>query len=108
MVKYNNYSKKFKQEAFEEPVEMIEAEPVEIIEAEPVEVESVIEPKVGIVTDCFKLNVREAPSIESDVVCVLNLATEVRVYEDESTEDFYKISTATSKEGYCMKKFIAI
>lgn len=102
MAKYNNYNKNFKQEAFEEPVE------VETVEPEAVEVEAVIEPKVGIVTDCFKLNVREAPSIESDVICVLNLATEVRVYEDESTEDFYKISTATSKEGYCMKKFIAI
>ena len=64
--------------------------------------------KIGIVTNCKKLNVREKPTVEAPVVCEIVCQTELMIDEKESTEEFYKVCTAAGIEGFCMKKFIAI
>lgn len=87
----------------EEPV--VEQIPVE----EPVVEEVIVaETKRGVITDCAKLNVRSEPSREADVVCIIDATTDLVIYEEESTEDFYKVCTASGAEGFCMKKFIKI
>jgi len=64
--------------------------------------------KIGIVTGCKRLNVREKPTVEAPVVCEIVCQTELMIDEKESTEEFYKVCTAAGIEGFCMKKFIAI
>ena len=81
--------------------EFIKEETILDIEAKP-------EPTIGSVVDCIMLNVRKEPSIESEILCEISWSTELMVYEDESTDEFYKICTASGIEGYCMKKFISI
>ena len=97
--------------SFEEVIEP--AEPAEVVE--PIEVvepaiETVIEtvpaPKIGRVFGCTSLNVRKAPKTNATVICTINCHAEVEIDELESTDDFYKICTASGIEGYCMKKFI--
>lgn len=63
---------------------------------------------VGVVTDCLHVKVLDEAKADSDVITILPCLTEVMVDFSESTEDFYKIYTATSIEGYCMKKYIAV
>lgn len=77
----------------------------ESVNEENVEIANVID---GIVTDCAKLNVRQEPNVDSDIVTVINVGTRVIVDEDSSTDDFYKIVTASSVEGFCMKDYIEI
>lgn len=91
---YTRYSNKREKE-------FIKEEPILDIEAKP-------EPKIGSVVDCKMLNVRKEPSIESEVLCEISWSTELMIYEEESTDEFYKICTASGVEGYCMKKFISI
>ena len=91
---YTRYSNKREKE-------FINEEPILEIDAKP-------EPKIGSVVDCEMLNVRKEPSIESEVLCEISWYTELMVYEEESTDEFYKICTASGIEGYCMKKFISI
>lgn len=74
---------------------------------ETVEETPVVE-KHGVVVDCFRLNVRSAPSIDAEVVCEIDCSSDMIVYEEESTEEFYKVCTAAGIEGYCMKKFVTI
>lgn len=95
-----NYDKTESVEQVENPIEEtpIETEPVEPTKPEPIE---------GIV-NCEKLNVRSDATIDSDPVGVINRDSKVFIYEDESTEEFYKVCTATGLEGYCMKKFISV
>ena len=95
-----NYDKTETVEQVENPIEdtPIETEPVEPAKPEPVE------GTVG----CEKLYVRSDATIDSDPVGVINRDSKVFVYEDESTEEFYKVCTATGLEGYCMKKFISV
>ena len=62
----------------------------------------------GVVTECVRLNIRETPSADGDVVAVIDLLTEVVVDLEGSTDEFYKISTATGVKGFCMKKYIAL
>ncbi len=85
-------------------------EPVEIAEViEPIEVvEPVVEPspKIGRVFGCTSLNVRKAPKTNAVVICTINCHAEVEIDELESTDDFYKVFTASGVVGYCMKKFI--
>lgn len=93
--------------SFEEVVEPTDtaevAEPIEI--AEPA-IETAPAPKIGRVFGCTSLNVRKAPKTNAVVICTINCHAEVEIDELESTEDFYKICTASGIEGYCMKKFI--
>ena len=79
-------------------------EPVE----QKVETPVVPEPAKGVVVYCKKLNVREEPHIESDVLCVINNGDEVTVDIFETTEEFYKVCTEAGVEGFCMKKYIEV
>ena len=95
-----NYDKTETVEQVENPIDEtpIETEPVEPAKSEPVE------GTVG----CEKLYVRSDATVDSEPVGVINCDSKVFVYEDESTEEFYKVCTATGLEGYCMKKFISV
>lgn len=64
-------------------------------------------PLEGTVT-AAKLNVRKLPSSNAEVVTVINQNTPVLIDTEESTSDWYKVSTATGAVGYCMKKFITV
>lgn len=79
----------------------------EIVEVESVE-EVASEPKLGIVTDCILLNVREEPKSDANIICTIEALTEVEIDENNSTEEFYKIYTKAGIEGFCMKKFIVV
>lgn len=73
-----------------------------------VETPEVPEPIVGVVVNCKKLNVREEPHIEADVLCVIEAGCEVTVDIFETTEEFYKVCTEAGVEGFCMKKYIEV
>lgn len=60
----------------------------------------------GVVTNCSKLNVRSEPSLFADVVCVLDVATEIKIDVAQSHNEWFKICTAAGTEGYCMRKFV--
>ena len=63
------------------------------------------------VTGCTRLNVRKQPKKDAEVVCIITNENNVQVDLDNSTEDFYKISTSCNNvliEGYCMKQYITI
>lgn len=80
---------------------------------ENVEVNEVVEtpvestPVIGVVTDCDLLNVRNKPSVKSNVICTIKSGTEVEIDETKSSRDFYKVCSKDFN-GYCMKKFITI
>lgn len=116
MTNYNKMSKKHDKET-EEILEKIDeiipqaAEPVEEIVEESVpepEPEVIADPIEGIVVDCASLYVRSEPNIDSEPLGVIKRDTKVRIYESESTEDFYSVCTESGLEGFCMKKFISI
>lgn len=62
--------------------------------------------KIGNVVNCLRLNVRKEPNKDSEVLFSIPLKAEVMIEESASTEDFYKVYTASGIGGYCMKKFI--
>jgi len=62
----------------------------------------------GVVTDCLRLNILDAPDHDAEIVTTIDALSEVLVDMSESTDKFYKICTAVGIEGYCMKKFIAL
>ena len=66
------------------------------------------EVKIGVVTNCNKLNVREEPSLEAAIICEVNFQEELMIDESESTDEFYKIFTVFGLEGFCIKKFITV
>lgn len=88
-------------------VEETATEPVD----QPVEEAPKKESKVGIVANCEKLNLRRSPLKDSDganIITELLPAVAVVIDEDESTSDFYKVTTETGLEGYCMRQFIEL
>ena len=63
---------------------------------------------LGTVVNCPRLRVREHPSINAVVAAEIDEGSEVVINEDESTEEFYSVITATGLEGYCMKDYIQL
>lgn len=108
---YNKYSAKQNEEKVEEVMvneEVIEEQVMneEVIE-EIKEIEEVKENIFGSV-NCDRLNVRLEPSMNAEVVCVITKNTTVEIFEEGSTEEFYKVSVYKDKDGFCMKKFITV
>lgn len=88
-------------------VEEAVVEPVD----QPVEEAPEKETKVGIVANCEKLNLRRSPLKDSDganIITELIPGVAVAIDEDESTPNFYKVTTEAGLEGYCMRQFIEV
>lgn len=60
------------------------------------------------VANCLRLHIFTEPNMESDIVCKVRYLTEVAVDMDNSTEDFYKVYTATGAEGFCRKDLVTL
>lgn len=68
-----------------------------------------IEPVVyGYVTDCLKLNIRTEPKVGANVLCVVEIADELLIDMNKSTEDWYSVTTNVGAEGFCMKKYVTV
>lgn len=118
MTNYNKMSKKHDKET-EELLEKIDEiipqaveveEPVEEIVEEFIpepEPEIIAEPIEGVV-ECDQLYVRSEASTDSEPLGIIKRDTVVRIYESESTDDFYSVCTETGLTGFCMKKFISV
>lgn len=76
--------------------------PEETPEVKPIRV------MAGVISDCKKLNIRNTPDKDGEIIAVLDVDTDVSINMDESTKDFYKVSTLDGIEGYCMTKFVAL
>ena len=96
-----------KENVFSEAAEEAMEEVVEET-AEKIVEESVPSIVLGVVTECVKLRVRKTPEVGDNVICEILFASEVLVDLNESTNDFYKITTGVGIEGYCMKQYINI
>lgn len=116
----HNYSQYSNKKPVEHMAESVVTEPIvepeftatPVAPVEPVVVEETVEtvtlPKTvhGVVANCSKLNVRENATMSSNIVCVLDAATEIEVNVARSTGDWLYICTAAGIEGYCMRKFV--
>ena len=109
---YGQYYKKAKNE--EECMPVIETPEVKM---EPVHaVDIIIEPVAapapksvtGTVTGCSKLNVRTEPETIADILCILDAGSEMKIDMAKSNKDWFKITTASGIDGYCMRKFVKI
>lgn len=73
---------------------------------ETVETVTLPETVEGVVSGCAKLNVRTEPNITAEVVCVLDIMSEIEIDVEQSNAEWFKICTATGIEGYCMRKYV--
>ena len=101
------------------PVESV-VKPVEPVEVKMESVESKVEPEVkpetkpepqvitGIVANCSKLNVRVKPAKDAEVLTILDAKTEVVIDPARSTNEWFKIATASGVDGFCMRKFVSV
>lgn len=115
---YNKISKEAKEQKTvikpEETTKVVE-EPVEVtakVVDEPIETkETKNESKTvkGIVTNCTGLKVRMSPAVKpNNAFSVIDAGVEIDINLDESTKDWYKITTKGGITGFCMKDFITI
>lgn len=114
---YSNNKKKnpvttVAEDAVVTPVEHVDEVKMEVndIIVTPVEetVNTVKLPKTvtGTVANCSKLNVRAEGCANGEVVCVLNVGTEVKVDVNKSNAEWLYVSTPGGVKGYCMRKFV--
>jgi uncharacterized protein YgiM (DUF1202 family) len=118
---YNKMSNKPKEDVKNE-VEVVveETEVAEVITEAPAVEETVTDApapekkpakkvKIGVVSNCSKLNVRTNPHPNAHVELIIDKGTEVEIVG--SNGDFYDVRKGTTTEGFsgwCMKKYISI
>ena len=90
------------------PAPTVEPTPAPTVEPTPAPtVEPTVKNVEGMVVNCTRLNVRKEPNKNAKVIRILDKGNCVMIDLENSTEDFYKVSTP-SGEGYCMKNFIEV
>lgn len=62
----------------------------------------------GVVTDCFRLNVRKEPDETADIVTVVDCSTQLKIDEKKSTDNWYHVLDSEGNSGYCMKQYVSI
>lgn len=120
--KYSNNKKNNNaeiKEPVETPVEVVapevsmEADPApapkapEVVEA--VENQKVPQVVEGTVVNCAKLNVRVTPSLNADVVTIINAGEKVTIDVAKSNRDWFSVRIDNGNagyNGYCMKKYV--
>lgn len=112
-VNYSKMNKKNGDDKMEntirEPIDVVNLtenpEPEESVE----ETTPTIELTIGRVTnEHAKLNIRQAPDLTAPVLIIIDHSVELLIDQNESTNDFYKVTTPEGIEGYCMKKFVTV
>lgn len=67
--------------------------------------------KTFIVSNCKKLNVREAPYMSANIVGIIDAGTKVNVLNEKLVKGFYEVSVKLDNEttlhGYCMKNYLS-
>lgn len=63
---------------------------------------------IGKISGFEKLYVRKEASKDSEPAGIITSETVLTIDEENSTEDFYKVTTNEGLEGYCVKKFVKI
>lgn len=63
---------------------------------------------IGKIIGFEKLYVRKEASKDSEPAGIITSETVLIIDEENSTEDFYKVTTNEGLEGYCVKKFVKI
>ena len=95
------------KETVEETVAPVETATVQNLESEE-PTDAVEELSDGTIIKCTKLNVRETPNLDANVMCVLDMASKVKVDVKNSYGGFFKVVTEAGIEGYCMKEYVAV
>ncbi len=62
----------------------------------------------GVVTDCFRLNIRKEPDKAADIVTVVDILTQLKIDEKQSTDNWYYVLDGNGNYGYCMKQYVSI
>lgn len=111
---YTNYSKQSRKPEEtsmpDEPVVSMSKQ-ASVLEPEEAPAENAVakpEPITGVVDNCLRLNVREKPSIDAEILTALEAGSEVRLLKDEMENGFYKVCTASGLDGYCMCEYIVL
>ena len=71
-------------------------------------VESLADKVYGTVVGCTRLNVRAKPNIDGMIKGALPVGSKVEIDESKSTNEWYRVTTDSGFEGYCMRKYVAV
>lgn len=85
-------------------IDIDESVSIEAPEEGPIE----LEPLVGVVTDCVRLNIRKAPSKTAEPVCVVDVNAALVIDLDGTDKEWFKVYTETGVEGYCMRQYVRV
>lgn len=96
--------------------EKLNVDNVSFVSEKPEPKEPELKTVIGYVTDCIKLNIREEPRIDSNILCITMLNEELTVDvtnlgpeepdDDYTVPEWLHVYTKFGIEGYCMRKYV--
>lgn len=95
------------------PEEVKEEVVEEVVLMGPIAVKEEVEPTKPVYTVksaatviAFRLNVRENPALDSNILKVLNFKDDVEILDESTTNGWVSVLCSDGTKGYCMSKFI--
>lgn len=60
----------------------------------------------GSIRKCKKLNIRKAPSLNSDIICTVDKTDDIIINHHHSNNGWYYVIVNGNVIGYCVKEFV--
>ncbi len=64
--------------------------------------------RIGVVTDCDRLNILECPKPDAEIICKITALSELMIDDSKSSGEWLSVCTEAGLEGFCLRKFVAV
>lgn len=62
--------------------------------------------KAGTVTNCSRLNIRKEPSLEAEILRVINKGDDIEILDESTVNGWIPVLLSDGTKGYTMKDYI--
>lgn len=105
---YSMYDKEKKKEEMKTEEKPIDEKEIIVEKKSTVQEEKHAVAKKAQVVDCVRLNIREMPDTQANILTTVNVGVEIVVDDASSDKNWCSVKLPNGLKGYAMQKFLKI
>lgn len=105
---YSMYDKEKKKEEMKTEEKSIDEKEIIVEKKSTVQEEKHAVAKKAQVVDCVRLNIREMPDTQANILTTVNVGVEIVVDDTSSDKNWCSVKLPNGLKGYAMRKFLKI
>ena len=105
---YSMYDKEKKKEETKTEEKPVDEKEIIVEKKSTVQEEKHAVAKKAQVVDCVRLNIRETPDTQANILTTVNAGVEIAVDDASSDKNWCSVKVPNGLKGYAMRKFLKI